>query len=126
VNDASAPDVQRVLTTIADIRQLLVRSPWLPKLEAIADKLGSKREATEALHELGDLFGGMGSLNDIVFCKENQNVPVGLAPAVANRRMDMLLDELFAQLFPAEAGPPVDSLPNRIRHAFRTGGPGAE
>jgi hypothetical protein len=44
-------------------------------------------------------FGGMGSLNDIVICRANRNVPRGLSGIMANRKLNKMLDDLFMWCF---------------------------
>jgi hypothetical protein len=49
------------------------------------------------LEELKGHFRGMGSLNDVVFCPENHNIPEGFTAGEANREIAKLLDRNFRE-----------------------------
>jgi hypothetical protein len=44
-----------------------------------------------------EYFGGMGSLNDLVFCDVNDNIPTGYTAIEANTRLRALLDRIFRE-----------------------------
>lgn len=44
-------------------------------------------------------FGGMGSLNDIIICRANKNVPKGFSQIMANKKLEKLLDDVFMWCF---------------------------
>lgn len=106
-------------------------TPWVPRLEALLLRLADPTSRGKAVAELRTLFGGMGSLNDIVLCEANGNLPPGWSEARANRRLGRALDTLFREstLFGEPWGARVwwsfaarslrPELPPRIRYAFR-------
>jgi hypothetical protein len=84
----------------------------------------------KALAELESCFGGMGSLNDLVFCELNSNLPGDRTEAQANEEFGRLLDRCFRELRLA-SGSQIDrlrwwwlewrhrgELPPRIKNAF--------
>ena len=54
---------------------------------------GDTRE--EALKLLSTYFGGMGTLNDLVFCEGNRNIPDGYTEHEANKEFEVLLHKLY-------------------------------
>jgi hypothetical protein len=102
---------------------------WNRILEPTSAGLGSETGRVGALEDLKRYFGGMGSLNDVVFCAENNNIPNGYTAEDANRELKNLLDRIFreASLYGApdsarsewlrlESG---TELPLRVLNAFR-------
>lgn len=79
----------------------------------------------------GMYFGGMGSLNDLVFCPENENAPTGYTMEDANRELERLLDRIYRclSLYGVSAATRAawlrqeneSELPIRIRASFRQG-----
>jgi hypothetical protein len=112
-------DVVALRAALARLQALLSLSEWPAILTKIRQGLATEASQGEAVQTLQSYFGGMGSLNDIILCQENQNLPIGRGMEEANKELDDLLDEIFSYLHadPSPAGP--SELPPRIRHAFR-------
>jgi hypothetical protein len=74
---------------LEDARQGLER-PELTSRDAALDILRSR-----------SVFGGMGSLNDLVFSPYNDNVPAGYSYETANRALRDLLSLLHSEVYPS-------------------------
>lgn len=101
-------DVGRLVTALGELRAVLRRAnmpAWDEQLGAIEARIGDPAVRTEALRELEQSFGGMGSLNDIFIGPANRNVPAGQSPEAANIEVDRLLDAVFRELELVEASP---------------------
>ncbi len=94
---------------------------WVSHLRQVRAELGSAATEQGALSRLGDMFGGMGSLNDLVF-----------DTVEAKQECDKLLDAVFRDMKiyngtqehralwkKLEEEHKDDGLPPRIKHAFR-------
>jgi hypothetical protein len=100
-----------------------------PMLTGIVQRLWVPEQRLSALEELKQCFGGMGSLNDIIFCEANRNIPSGYKAEAATIELDLLLDNIFrgASLFGASAGERTEWMrreresrfPLRVLNAFR-------
>lgn len=104
---------------------------WTSKLEEIRGRLLKQDQRIDALNDLDKLFGGMGTLNDLVFCEANDNLPNGEDEANFNNKFSELLDNLFKEMKLVNSGYLMrfywhylefkhrDDLPPRIKKAFR-------
>ena len=70
---------------------------WVETLTRLQGEISHRPSRPAALAELRSLYGGMGSLNDILICHENKNVPNGLTAEQAQVELDRLLGGVFAQ-----------------------------
>jgi hypothetical protein len=66
-------------------------------LESVRGGVLDANRKDAALGELGSYFGGMGSLNDLVFCFANGNVPANYTEVRANEEFGFLLDRCFKE-----------------------------
>src|ERR1051326_2368774 len=98
---SEASDLNALFQDLDRLRRLLVSAGdkhWPSILQSIAVRIWSPENRDAALTELKRYFGGMGSLNDIVFCDVNQNIPPGYTGDAATRELDELLDRIFRRL----------------------------
>ena len=70
---------------------------WVALLAEIERKLSDSSTVEVGRRELDNCFGAMGSLNDLCFCEENGNLPLGADPGAANQDFSHLLDILFRE-----------------------------
>lgn len=70
---------------------------WVVILTKIKSDIINQDTRREALNLLNDYFGGMGSLNDMVFCEGNKNIPEGYNEKQTNKEFEILLDKLFKE-----------------------------
>jgi hypothetical protein len=77
---------------------------WVRKLSEIALGLRSAEGAQRAAADLENMFGGMGSLNDLYFCDTNKNLPAGEDEKGFNKRFAQLMDQTFKELRLHDAG----------------------
>jgi len=104
---------------------------WARRVAFVRERLAEPASVHEALDDLLSNFGGMGSLNDFVFCEDNQNIPPGRATEEVNRELNQLLDRIFreASLYGANESDraawlsweATSELPPRIASSFRKG-----
>ncbi len=71
---------------------------WIDQLREVLSALKSDTRVDEAANKLENLFGGMCSLNDLYFCKTNENLPTGLNEQEFNERFNCLMDKTFKEL----------------------------
>jgi predicted component of type VI protein secretion system len=125
-------DLSQLTAGLDQLRRLLEKSGdtiWPQILQSVASRLWNNDSRQAALDELKKFFGGMGSLNDIFFCEQNQNIPAGYTEKDSNAELAHLLDKIFreASLFGASpedrsewsALEASSELPPRIQNAFR-------
>jgi Domain of unknown function (DUF6966) len=103
---------------------------WSTALHDVAQRIATGPDRDAALQELKGYFGGMGSLNDILFCETNRNIPAGSTAEAANGELDRLLDRVFRELCLLGVAPPdrkewlaleaEAELPPRVQNAFRS------
>jgi hypothetical protein len=115
----STVDIVALRDVLLRLEALLSLSPWQAILRDIRQGLASEASQREAVKTLQSYFGGMGSLNDIILCQENQNLPPGRGMEEAKKELDDLLDEIFGYLVPDSSPADPSELPPRIRYAFR-------
>jgi hypothetical protein len=133
-------DFQRLQQAIALVIDLLRSVPgrstqhWAAELSSISERLADPYASKAAIDELERCFGGMGSLNDLVFDPMNQNVPPDQDAGELNTRFGRLLDTMFRELRLVGAGSWArlhwrllelvnrKNLPPRILKAFAGGG----
>jgi hypothetical protein len=97
--DRSASATLTIGETVRQLRELLAKSSWSTRFEAVAARLENVAERPAALEELRSYFTGtIGSLTDLFLCDSNRNLPAGLTMEEANARLNSLRDELFRQL----------------------------
>ena len=68
---------------------------WIKILSKIKLDIINHNSREDALKLLDNYFGGMGSLNDVVFTERNKNLPIGYTEKEANKKFEILLDKLF-------------------------------
>jgi hypothetical protein len=89
---------------ISEVIDFLKKSPgessarWVKILQDIRTDLSSEPKKLEAISLFRQYFGGMGTLNDILFCEYNKNVPPHLSEEDANLIFAKLLDRCFREL----------------------------
>jgi hypothetical protein len=97
----------KALDILREIRALLDRyraEPWasrIRELEARADgalRQGPDWARQEAVDELRDLFGGMGSFDDAVISSLKGDAIAGSREAAVNAELSRLRDELYETL----------------------------
>ena len=102
---------------------------WARRIGSVGERLAEPASVREALDELLSNFGGMGSLNDFMFCEANQNLPAGRTTREVNKELNQLLDRIFreASLYGTNESDRVawlsweatSELPPRIARTFR-------
>lgn len=70
---------------------------WPAYLNDIADQLNNPKTIEEGRNKLEDCFGGMGSLNDLLFTEMNGNLPPGYSAEEVNHEFDLLLNSVFRE-----------------------------
>jgi uncharacterized protein DUF6966 len=127
-----ASDLDQLTADLNRLQQLLAKSGgggWVSILQGIATRLWQPDTRAQALKELKEYFGGMGSLNDVYFCEENKNIPTGYTAEAAQQELNALLDRTFrgVSIFGGSAAERSEwaeweassGLPPRIQNAFR-------
>jgi hypothetical protein len=71
---------------------------WVEKLSDIASGLRTEDRAEISANNLENLYGGMGSLNDLYFCETNENLPTGENEKEFNEKFSLLMDRVFKEL----------------------------
>jgi len=117
------------LTLLSQLLGDAGESRWVQVLSSIAKRLEEPGGRRVALQELLAQFGGMDTLNDLVFCEANRNIPAGRTETAANRELNQLLDRIFreASLYWANESDRAErlsweasaELPPRVQNAFR-------
>ena len=78
---------------------------WVQFLEDAKQRLerpeSTSRDAALDILRSRSVFGGMGSLNDLVFSSHNENVPSGYSHESANRALIGLLSRLYSEVNPS-------------------------
>lgn len=90
---------QKLVEKLLNIRNLLrsvQEDHWANQLSELVSKIESKNNVS--IREISNLFGGMGSLNDIWICQENGHKISGFEVEDINRRLSVMLDEAFLEL----------------------------
>jgi hypothetical protein len=94
----------RLGQSLAELVDYLRASPgtdsaaWVQALSTIQAGILKPDGRAKALAELQSCFGGMGTLNDLVFSRLNGNLPDHLTEAQANEEFGHLLDRCFREL----------------------------
>jgi hypothetical protein len=70
---------------------------WVGILKAIDEQLSNPVTVELGRRALESCFGGMGSLNDLVFSEGNGNLPAGYTAEQANAEFYRLMDVLFRE-----------------------------
>jgi len=81
-----------------------VNSPWVQPLRLLRSRLAMPSKASAAAAELRSLFGGMGSLNDILIDERNGNLSPERDARALSRELDRRLDTLFLEVDSCERG----------------------
>jgi len=71
---------------------------WVNELKEIESRLSDDLLINEAAHKFENMFGGMGSLNDLIFCQTNKNLPNGETEKEFNERFSSLMNNAFKEL----------------------------
>ena len=71
---------------------------WADNLRRLRSELTNGARVNQALAELQTNFGGMGSLNDYVFCELNENLPAGWNVEQTNKEFRNILEECYKEL----------------------------
>ena len=121
--------LQLDLDSLQHLFVLAGEDQWNRLLQPISEGSRSSTDLSRAMEELRRYFGGMGSLNDLVFCAQNNNIPKGYTEEAANRELGQLLDQIYRclSLYGAPAAirenwrreESESDLPLRIRDSFR-------
>ncbi len=77
---------------------------WIKRLDGIISKLSTDVSRSQGAKELKELFGGMGSLNDLYFCETNGNLPEHKSEKEFNARFSNLMDRVFKELRLMDSG----------------------
>jgi len=91
----------KLIASIQDLIGLLRQTGskyGVNELTGIVTDLVSEKQASNAGARLEQMFGGMGTLNDLIFCEENQNLPSGEKAGIFNKRYCQLLDRTFKEM----------------------------
>jgi len=71
---------------------------WADNLRRLLNEMADGARVNHALAELQTYFGGMGSLNDYVFCELNENLPADWNFEQANKEFQTILEECYKEL----------------------------
>ncbi|MGD9588271.1 MAG: hypothetical protein AB7Q37_05705 [Pyrinomonadaceae bacterium] len=91
---------KRLKLALAELVRFLKRTNtkfWPTQLDHIAALLNDPETIEEGRLKLDDCFGGMGSLNDLLFTELNGNLPPGHSEEEVNRELDLLLNRVFRE-----------------------------
>ena len=94
--------MKRLEKALSEVIQFLeqdtAETHWLNTLKDIQRRLQKEPKNKRTPDDLEKLFAGMGSLNDIYFCEENENLPGGKSREHFNAQWSERLDNLFKEL----------------------------
>lgn len=89
--------VATVLDRMTDLLRAASEDRWVRVVADATGRVLSPWSTTQAagLDIIRSFFGGMGSLQDLVFSEEAGNVPEGYSPSDANARFQSDLHQLY-------------------------------
>jgi len=91
----------RLQIALGDLIEFLSRASdrqWVNVLESIERNLEDRTTQKQALYDLEACFGGMGSLNDVYFCRLNGNLPEGESEESFNKNFNLHANRVFKEL----------------------------
>ena len=98
MNEKKPTRLQIALADLIELLRVASDMHWVNILERIERNLEDYTTQKEAVHELESCFGGMGSLNDMFFCRQNGNLPEGESEETFNKNFNLHANRVFKEL----------------------------
>ena len=89
--------LKKALAELVGFLEEMKSADWAQILRAINERLSNPSTVEMGRRELDDCFGGMGSLNDLYFCKVNSNLPARRSEREVNAEFERLMDVVFRE-----------------------------